>query len=133
MKVVYSDPKTGLTAQKDVGNEVLSSLLGRRIGDEVDGSLFGLNGCKLKITGGSDDSGFGMDRSVNGAIKVQVFRKIANSGKHKGMYKRITVSGNSVGERTVLLNTVITDYGDSNPNNFFPKKEKEGEAESEKK
>ncbi|ASI13702.1 30S ribosomal protein S6e [Candidatus Mancarchaeum acidiphilum] len=134
MKVVYSDPKTGLTAQKEVSDEILASLIGAKIGDVVDGSLFGLNGCKLKITGGSDDSGFGMEKSVSGSMKVGVLRRIANAGKDKGQYERVTVAGNTINEKVVQLNTMIVDYGNANISEMFPKKEKaENEKEAEKK
>ena len=64
---MYSDPKTGLTAQMELDEAQSAQLLNRRIGDVVEGAPFGLSGYKLKIKGGSDSSGFPLDRSIQGS------------------------------------------------------------------
>ncbi len=63
----------------------------------------------LKITGGSDDSGFPMRPDLPGGVK----RKLLLSGPpgyhppEKGMRKRVTVRGNTITEDIVQINTVI--------------------------
>ena len=56
-KVVLSDPKTGLSYKIDATGAAAGALLGKKIGTEVDGAPFGLNGYKITITGGSDKTG----------------------------------------------------------------------------
>ena len=51
-KVVLSDPKTGLSYKIDATGAAAGALLGKKIGTEVDGAPFGLNGYKITITGG---------------------------------------------------------------------------------
>ena len=81
MKIVFSDPKTGKSAQMQLDKDKEAMLLNHKINDIIDGSALGLSGYKMKITGGSDKSGFAMDRSISGAIKTRVLRKVATSGK----------------------------------------------------
>ena len=59
-KVVVSDPKEARAYQIDVKDAQANSLIGKSIGDIVDGAFCGLAGYKIKITGGCDGSGFVM-------------------------------------------------------------------------
>ncbi|NIM47533.1 MAG: 30S ribosomal protein S6e, partial [Candidatus Aenigmarchaeota archaeon] len=56
-KIVISEPKSRKAWQieKDA-----PSFIGKKIGDKFDGSLIGLSGFTLQITGGSDKDGFPM-------------------------------------------------------------------------
>ena len=65
MKLVVSDPKTGRSVQVDVPQEKRTLIVGKKMGDEVSGDDFGLAGYTLKLTGGSDDSGFPMRASIS--------------------------------------------------------------------
>lgn len=129
MKVVYSDPKTGKSAmmQLDKGSE--SAFLNHRINEVVDGSAIGMSGYKLKITGGSDTSGFPMDKSISGAIKTRVLKRISKTGRHKGQYKRSTVRGTMVTNDTELVNAVIVEYGEKPVTELFPETEKKPKEE----
>ncbi len=87
-------------------------------------------GYTLKISGGSDNSGFPMDRSVSGAIKTSVLRLISRSGKNKGIYKRMTIRGNLISSDTAQVNLSITSYGDRSVEDIFgPIKEKKPKEE----
>ncbi|MGI0100460.1 MAG: S6e family ribosomal protein [Candidatus Micrarchaeaceae archaeon] len=132
MKIVYSDPKTGRSAQMQLDSDKASLFISKRINEIVDGSALGLAGYKLKITGGSDKSGFAMDRSIGGGIKTKALRQVSSSGRLKGQHKRITVRGNTVSEDTELVNTVIVEYGEKPASEIFPeivKKEKAAKPE----
>jgi small subunit ribosomal protein S6e len=52
-KVVVSDPKTK-SYQFDVKGPEANKFIGKAIGQDIDGSIVGLSGYKLVITGGSD-------------------------------------------------------------------------------
>lgn len=136
MKIVYSDPKTGKSAQMQLDNERSALLMNHRINETIDGETIGLSGYKLKITGGSDKSGFAMDSSIGGAIKTKSLRLVSKSGKKKGQYKRSTVRGNTISADTELVNMVIVEYGSKPVAELFPeteKKPKEEKEESKKK
>lgn len=107
--------------------------MSRKIGDIVDGSLFGLTGYKLKITGGSDSSGFPMDRSIQGTLKTRAYVKAGESGKRKGLYERRTVRGNTIAPGMAQVNAVIVEQGEKPIDELFPKAEKKEEKKEEKK
>lgn len=132
MKLVYSDPKTGKSAQMVLDADKAALLMNKRINETIDGSAFGLTGYKLKITGGSDNSGFAMERSISGAIKTKRLALVSKSGKLKGQYKRSTVRGNTVSNDTELVNAVIVEYGDKPVTELFPETGKKPKEEAEK-
>ncbi len=131
MKVVYSDPKTGRTAQTELNADIVAMVLNKRIGEELDGSAIGLSGYTLKITGGSDKSGFPMDNSIQGTGKRSIMKKLAYAGKDKGEFRRKTVTGSTISEGIEQINAVIVKYGDKSIDEVLPKKEKKAEAPKE--
>lgn len=84
-------------------------LYGYKIGDVIEGGLVGLAGYNLLITGGSDYAGAPMLPTLPGPGK----RYILLSGppgfrpKEKGLRRRKFVRGNTIGEATVQVNTLI--------------------------
>ena len=59
-KVVVNDTKKGKSHNVQVSGHHANSLIGKKIGDEVDGIFISLPGYKLLITGGTDKDGFPM-------------------------------------------------------------------------
>jgi len=134
MKIVYSDPKTGRSTVMQLDNDKSVLLLNHKINDVIDATALGMTGYKLKITGGSDTSGFPLNHSIGGSIKTKVLRKISVSGKKKGIYERKTVRGNTISSDTELVNVKIVEYGDKPAAELFPEiKPKEKKAAPEKK
>ena len=132
MKIVYSDPKSGKTAQMELSKDRSALVLNYKIGDVIDGAVVGLAGFKLKITGGSDNSGFPLDRSIQGTIKTRS-KRIGESGRMAGVPKMQTVRGNMISPDIEQVNLVIVEYGDKPAEELFPKKEKAAEPAKEKK
>ena len=88
-------------------------LIGLGIGDEIDASLVGLNGYKLKITGGSDKNGFPMKKDVEGPRRI---RSLISGGvgfrpRRNGQRRRKTIRGNSVSDDIVQINAIVTEKG----------------------
>ncbi|MGF7118125.1 30S ribosomal protein S6e [Methanobacterium oryzae] len=99
--------------QVEVDQAQTKQLVGLKIGDEIDASLVGLNGYKLKITGGSDKNGFPMKRDVDGPRRI---RSLLSGGlgfepKRDGQRRRKTVRGNTVSDDIVQINTIVTEKG----------------------
>ncbi len=115
MKIVYSDPKTGRTAQAEIANETVAQLLNLKVGDTLDGGLFGLSGYRLRITGGSDSSGFPMNKNAHGSRKFKVLRQLSS-----GKSGRRTVVGNVVSTTIAQINAVIVEYGSKPVEEIFP-------------
>ncbi len=128
MKIVYSDQKSGRTAQMEIDGDKKALFLNRSVGDVIDGSAIGLTGYKLKITGGSSTSGFPMRKGIQGTANKGILALTSKTGKHKGEYRRKTVVGSVVSENTAQINLVITEYGDKPIDEILPKKEKKEAA-----
>ena len=112
-KTVVSDPKSGKTYQWDVKGHHANSLVGKRIGDEVDGIFVKLPGYKLIVTGGSDKDGFPMRKEIPGPRrrKVLITEGIGFHPDDKGVRKRKTLRGNTISPDTVQINMKITVHG----------------------
>ena len=63
-KVVVNDTKNGKSHNISVSGHHANSLIGKKIGDEVDGIFISLPGYKLKITGGTDKDGIVMRKDL---------------------------------------------------------------------
>ncbi len=124
---VIADTKTGKTYKREISEDVLGSLAGRRIGEEIDGIFFEMPGYKMKLTGGSANNGFPMkkDLAIAGRKRILVSYKTGRKGK-EGIRKRVTFRGNIIGSDISQLNMVITQYGEA-PLEPVENKEEKGE------
>jgi small subunit ribosomal protein S6e len=125
-KVIISDPETGTSKVVELEETRAIPLIGRKIGDVIDGSIVGLAGHKLQITGGSDKDGFPMRANVHGGVRRQVVLSggIGFNPQNKGERKRKTVRGNIITDEIVQINAKIVEK---------PKQPKEGKKPKEKK
>ena len=85
------------------------ALVGKSIGEEIDGKLLGVGSLKLRITGGTDKDGIPMRLDIQGGAKK---RAILSSGvgfkpKTEGERIRKLVRGRTVTEDTFQVNSVI--------------------------
>ena len=71
-KIIVSDPETGKSRSVEVEGTRAVPLIGRRLGEVIDGSVVGMSGHKLQITGGSDKDGFPMRPNIHGGVRVSV-------------------------------------------------------------
>ncbi|MGC9071660.1 MAG: 30S ribosomal protein S6e [Acidilobus sp.] len=84
--------------QMAMPDDVAIRLAGLEIGDEFDGMIIGMPGVTLKITGGTDASGFPMHPGVPGSVR----RKVLLGGppgfhpRRKGERRKKTVRGNRI-------------------------------------
>ena len=90
-----------------------AGFLGKRIGESVGGELIGLSGYTLKITGGTDKSGFPMRPDIPGARQTRVFvgEGFGFHAPRDGMRKRRTFRGSAISEDTVQINLVVEQKG----------------------
>ena len=119
---IIADPKVGKTYKVEVTQDSLNALVGRKIGDELDGIFFNLPGYKMKLTGGSSNDGFPMKRDlkIGGKKRILVKYREGRRGKN-GKRKRVTFRGSIIGPDISQLNLVVTQYG---PDPLGPKEEK---------
>lgn len=104
-KLVLSDPKTGKSEASEVKDAQAQPLIGRRIGEVIDGATIGLTG-KMMITGGSDKAGFPMRADTLGGGKnyVLLTEGVGYKSKEEGAKKRKLVRGNTITEETYQVN-----------------------------
>jgi small subunit ribosomal protein S6e len=124
-KLVISEGEK--THQIEVEQAQSKKLLGLKIGEEIEASLVGLTGYKLKITGGSDKNGFPMKKDVDGPrrIKSLLSGGIGFKPKMDGQRRRKTVRGNTVSDDIVQINTIVTEKGAKSIDELLGSKEAE--------
>ncbi len=126
MQIVYSDKKTGKTGQAQVPKDRETQLIGRLIGETIEGAAAGLDGFKLKITGLSDNAGAPSRKEVDGIRKTKslISYGVGMRKRGKGYRARRLVRGNTVGPDTAQINTVIEQFGSKPHEELFKPKEK---------
>lgn len=104
----------GESHQVELGEDQARALTGMAIGDEIDGSLLGLNGYTLRITGGSDTEGFPMRESVKGTGRKQLLLDGGTGAREleDGERKRKSVRGNTVSGQISQVNLSVVEEGE---------------------
>jgi len=125
-RAVISDPKDGMSYQAPVSGHHANSLIGKKIGDVVDGIFVGLPGYKLKITGGSDKDGFPMRKDLPGPRrkKLLMSRSIGFKSLEGGLRRRKNVRGNTISPETLQINFKVTQHGMKPVSELIKKEEK---------
>ncbi|MGD8566184.1 MAG: 30S ribosomal protein S6e [Candidatus Bathyarchaeota archaeon] len=110
-RIVISDPEPGTSKTIELEETRSIPLIGRRIGEVVDGAIVGLPGHKVKVTGGSDKDGFPIRPNVHGGIrrKVLLGGGVGFNPRNKGQRMRKTVRGNVITEEITQINMKIVD------------------------
>lgn len=106
-KVVVSDSKTGKSKSYELKDRQGQPLVGLKIGNVFDGSIVGIG--KIKITGGSDRSGFPMRSDIQGGVKKKVLlsRGLGFRAGEDGERRRKLVRGNTITEDIYQINAVL--------------------------
>jgi small subunit ribosomal protein S6e len=122
VRYVINDGKTGKTYQKALED---NTLVGRKIGEKIEGDFLGLEGYELEIRGGSDIAGFPLRKDIEGPVRK---RALLGSGvgvkvDRKGMKLRKTVCGNTITVKTAQVNLSVKKYGGKTLEELFGKKE----------
>jgi len=108
-KIIISDPDSGTSKTVELEETRTIPLIGRRIGEVLDGAIVGLSGHKVKITGGSDKDGFPMKPSVHGGVRRKVILGggVGFNPKDEGQRRRKMVRGNVITDEIVQINMKI--------------------------
>ena len=128
--IVISDPEVRKSYQTLVDQDKAVSLIGKRLGDELTGDLFGISGYTLKITGGSDKDGFPMHPSVQGQGRKRALltEPPGFHPKVQGERRRKTVRGNTISDATAQINMKVISKGQKPLEEVFGKKEVKAEG-----
>jgi small subunit ribosomal protein S6e len=112
-KCVVNDPASAKSFAVGVKGHHANALVGKKIGDEIDGLFVKLPGYRLKITGGSDKEGFSMREDLSGINRRRILAT-AGHGFHperKGLRRRRSSRGNTVTLDIVQVNLKVIKPG----------------------
>ena len=112
-KTTISDPKTRKAYQKILTEDKSNALVGKTIGEEIDGIFLDLPGYRLKITGGSDESGVPMRGDIDGNYRRRLLmtNSVGFTPIKDGQRKRKLIRGRSLSSQISQINLKITEYG----------------------
>ncbi len=112
-KTIINDVKTGKSYNVTVSGHHANSLIGKNIGEIVDGIFVGLPGYKLKITGGSDNTGVPMRGDMPGPKRRMLLMADGQSfhEKYPGQRKRVAIRGSTISASIVQINMAVAEYG----------------------
>ena len=124
-KVIISDPETGTSKVVELEESRAAPLVGKRIGETVEGALVDMPAHKLQIVGGSDKDGVPMRPSVHGGVRRNVILSggVGFNPTKKGERKRKTVRGNVITDEIVQVNTKIVEKPKSKETKTAPEKD----------
>lgn len=110
-KIIISDPETGKSRSIEVEGPQAVPLVGRKLGEVIDGSVVKMRGHKLKITGGSDKDGFPMRPNVHGGVRIGVILSegVGFHPSRRGERQRKTLRGNVITEEIVQINMKVVE------------------------
>ena len=136
-KVVINDIKNGKSHQVQVSGHHANSLIGKKIGDEVDGIFVQLPGYKLILTGGTDKTGFPMRKDFPGMGRRRLLLSKSKGFKSKeeGLRRKKSIRGNTINQDIVQINMKVAKYSSKSIDKLIIKEkkdEKEIKKEEEK-
>lgn len=110
VKIKLSISRPDGTAQSmEVEGSRAQQFLSKRMGEILEGSILGLQGLKLQITGGSDKDGFPMRRDVHGGVRKAIMVSVGTGfrTKVKGKRRRKMIRGNIITDDIVQVNLKV--------------------------
>ena len=112
-KTVIADPKSKMAYQKVLSEEKSNALVGKSVGEEIDGIFLDLPGYRLKITGGSDGSGVPMrgDIAGNQRRRLLMTNSVGFTPMKDGQRKRKLIRGKSLSGEISQINLKVIEYG----------------------
>ena len=133
-KVVVNDTKSGKSHKVQVSGHHANSLIGKKIGDEVDGIFISLPGYKLMITGGTDKDGFPMRKDFPGMARRRLLlsKSTGFNPNEKGLRMKKSVRGHTINQDVVQINMKVVKHS-SKPIEQLVKVEKKDEGKEENK
>ena len=107
--LIISDPSTGKSQKFELEDAMMRPIAGKTIGEVIDGTFAGLQGYKLKITGGTDKDGVPMRPDVHGSGKIHIILSggVGFHPESEGARKRKVVRGNTVSNEIKFLSLAV--------------------------
>jgi small subunit ribosomal protein S6e len=108
LKLIVSDPESGKANVLEVEGGKAQALIGRHLGEVIDGSPIGMSSTNLRISGGCDRDGIPMRPDVHGGAKKYIVLSggIGFKPRRPGERKRKLVRGSMITDETYQVNLV---------------------------
>ena len=110
LKLIVSDPATGKSTASEIEGARAQALIGRALGETIDGSPLGIAQSRLLITGGCDKNGIPMRADVHGGVKKYIVLSAGPGFKatRPGERRRKLVRGRTITDETYQVNFTIS-------------------------
>ncbi len=108
-QLIVSDPKSKTSKAASLEGTKAQALVGKSIGEEIDGKLLGVGNVKLRITGGTDKDGVPMRFDIQGAARKRAILSggVGYKPSDSGERQRKLLRGRVISEETLQVNSVI--------------------------
>jgi small subunit ribosomal protein S6e len=105
-KLIISDPTTGKSSASELEGSRAQALVGRSLGEIIDGSALGIGQGRLIISGGCDKNGIPMRGDVHGGVKKYIVLSSGPGFKptRHGERRRKLVRGKTITDDTYQIN-----------------------------
>jgi len=108
-KLIVSDPTTGKCSVSEIEGARAQALIGRSLGEVIDGSALGITQGKAIISGGCDKNGIPMRADVHGGAKKYI---VLTSGtgfrpRKNGERRRKLIRGRVISDETYQINFTL--------------------------
>ena len=116
-KLIVSDAATGKSTASEIEGARAQALMGRSLGEVIDGSALGIAQSRLLITGGCDKNGIPMRADVHGSVKKYIVLSSGPGFKpHRhGERRRKLVRGRTITDETYQINFAISKATEKTP------------------
>ena len=116
-KLIVSDPANGKSSASELEGARAQALIGRSLGETIDGSPLGIAQSKLRITGGCDKNGIPMRADVHGGVKKYIVLSAGPGFKptRHGERRRKLVRGRTITDETYQINFALTKEAPAEP------------------
>jgi small subunit ribosomal protein S6e len=112
-KLIVSDAATGKSTASEIEGARAQALVGRSLGETIDGSPLGIAQSRLRITGGCDKNGIPMRADVHGGVKKYIVLSAGPGFKatRHGERRRKLVRGRTITDETYQINFIVSKEG----------------------
>ncbi len=129
MKLIVSNPENGKSYNLEVPDAKKAYLLGKKVGEEIEGSLLGVEGYSFVITGGSDNCGSPIRKDILGTRKLKAYLSggVGFKPKKEGERRKKSVGGNEICDEIMQVNVKVSKKGQKPLDELLGKKEEKKE------
>ncbi len=119
--IVLSEPKTGASYKIEATSAITGALMGKSIGDEISGDVFGFRGYTIQITGATDKTGIPARKDLPGVgrRKLLLSKGVGFKPTYGGQRVRKSIRGAEINSDFVQINAKVVTYGEKELKSYF--------------